>query len=106
MPPKTRSIAPREKYVIAAVLDVFRVLEVLDDLTSAGTRATFTEIVQATGFAENFTFRALRTLEAAGYAVQDRRMWRMSARAARFSDRIFSVLDSQPRTKTTTIIDI
>jgi DNA-binding IclR family transcriptional regulator len=83
-------------YVIESALKTLAVLEALDDAGGSG-GVCAADLARATKLSQNFTFRALKTLEAAGYAKQiaDSR-WRLTARVARFADRIFDAAERTP----------
>jgi DNA-binding IclR family transcriptional regulator len=84
------------RYVIESALKTFAVLEALDAAVGSGAVCA-ADLARATKLSVNFTFRALKTLEAAGYAKQiaDGR-WRLTGRLARFSDRIFDAAERSP----------
>jgi DNA-binding IclR family transcriptional regulator len=81
------------RYVIAGGVKTLAVLEALDDATATGGGVSAADIARATKLTANCAFRALKTLEAAGYAKRDAAGWKMTARAARFSDRIFNATE-------------
>lgn len=82
MPPRTRD---DQSYVIDAALNTLKVLEALQGNQYEPVKVP--EVQKRTGFTYDFCRRALRTLKAAGWAVETERGWQLSVKAAQFSEK-------------------
>lgn len=80
----TKRSRSNESYVIEAALKVLQVLEHLQGQQYAP--VSVAEMAARSGFNYDFCRRALRTLFAAGWAVETERGWQLSVKAGQFSD--------------------
>jgi len=83
-PPPKPGVRSDDDYTIAALAKGLAVLEALTG--QAYEPVTIREIQHRTSFDYDFCRRALKTLKAKGWAIEDDRGWRLSVKAMQFSD--------------------
>lgn len=76
----------KREYEIEAATKVLQVLETLEGIGFEP--VTVSTVVARSGFTRDFCFRALKTLEMRGYAIEENRRWTAGKRLVRLSQQI------------------